>query len=318
VPTRFATRPASKPPLPDDIAARAAVGLGEPRPPLSVVIPVREGLAEIAAVLEALVLAAGQSGAELVVVGELGEAEPPAEPVRLVPFPVADMLALRRRGLIEARGELVAIGEDHAVPRPGWCEAVIRAHAEHPEAAAVVGCLVNATDATLSGRANFLAFAASWQPPMATLPADRPPPSSTLSLKRTALAGIEAEGPGWFEADLIPSLFAEGRMVADARVVVDHYQDHGSLWSIRNAYDSARASYDYERSRLGPARRREFARWALANIPGRLRREAREAAGAAGMPVAERALISLIAAAAGIGGAAGTMRGPGRSADRVA
>jgi hypothetical protein len=290
-----------------------------PRPPLSVVIPVREGLAEITAVLEALVPLAEAVGAEIVVVGNLGaNPEPPGGPVRLIHLPVDDMLFLRRRGLGEATGEVIAVGEDHAVPRADWCEAVIRAHAEHPEVAAVVGCLVNATDATLAGRANFLAFASPWQPPMPSLPGGRPPPSSTLSFKRAALEGIESRPPGWFEADLIPSLFEAGEMVADERIIVDHFQDHGSLWSIVNAYDSARSSYGYERAKLDSAARRHLARWALTKIPARLRGEVREGSKGVRIPAPERVLIALIAFAAGLGGALGTMLGPGGSADRVA
>lgn len=292
---------------------------GLARPPLSVVIPVREGLAEVAAVLDVLMPLAQAVGAELLVVGDgVGAVPPPGDGVRLIDMPVADMLALRRRGLEAANGEVVAIGEDHAMPRPDWCRAVIRAHAERPAAAAIAGCLVNATDATVAGRANFLAFAASWQPPMPVLPPGRPPPSSTLSFKRAVLEGIGSKPLGWFEADLIPSLFAAGKMVADERIVVDHHQDHGSFWSIRNAYDSARSSYGYGRSELDPARRRKVARWAIANIPGQLRAEAREGARGAPMALPEKALIATIAVAAGIGGALGMTLGPGRSADRVA
>jgi hypothetical protein len=284
-----------------------------------VVIPVREGLAEIAPVLERLIPAAEAVGAEVVVIGELGgERTPPGEAVRLIQMPIADILVLRRRGLAEARGEVVAIGEDHAVPRPDWCEAVIRAHAEHPEAAAAVGCLVNATDATVAGRANFLAFAAPWQPPMPTLPGGRPPPSSALSFKRAALEGIESKPPGWFEADLIPASFAAGEMVADERIVVDHHQDHGSLWSIRNAFDSACSSYGYERAKLDPAARLRLARWAIRGIPARLRGEAREGVRGARLPAREAALVALIALAAGLGAVTGTLLGPGGSAERVA
>ncbi len=107
-------------------------------------------------------------------------------------------------------------------------------------------------------------------------------------------------------------------MVADGRIVVDHFQDHGSLWAIRNAYDSARSSYGCERSRLDSARRREVARWALGGIPRRLYREASEGAGGAGMTMPESAVIAAIAAAAGLGAVAGTLVGPGRSASRVA
>ena len=291
---------------------------GQPRPPLSVVIPVREGLLEIAAVLEALLPQAEPVGAEVIVVGKLGVVHsPPADPVRLIDLDDDDILVLRRHGLAEARGEVIAIGEDHAVPRPGWCEAVIRAHAERPEPA-IVGCLVNATDATVSGRANFLAFAAPWQPPMPVLPPGRPPPSSTLSLKRAALAAAGAQPPGWFEAGLIPALFEAGEMVADERIVVDHHQDHGSVWSVRNAYDSARSSYGFERGRLDPAARRKLARWTIDNIPRRLWREAREATRGERMKAPEAALIASIAVAAGVGGATGTLFGPGRSAERVA
>lgn len=279
----------------------------------------REGLAEIAPVLEALLPAAEAVGGEVLVVGELGQdPTPPADLVRLIQMPVADIFMLRRRGLIEARGELVAIGEDHAVPRADWCEAVIRAHAEHPEAAVVVGCLVNATDKTLAGRANFRAFASAWQPPMPKLPSGRPPPSSALSVKRDAFAGIESEALGWFEADLIPSLFAAGKLVADDRIVVDHFQDHGSLWSIRNSYHSARSSYGYARVKLDRAGRRRRARWTIGGIPRGLRAEARAAMHGAPMPVPEKTLIALIAAAAGLGGTLGTLRGPGRSPERVA
>jgi hypothetical protein len=288
------------------------------RPPLSVVFPAREGYGEVAEVVALALPLAQRVGAERIVVGDVAGAAVPDERIRLVQLASTDILALRRRGVEEAEGEVVAIGEDHAMPRPDWCDAVIRAHAEHPEADAVAGCLVNATDATLAGRANFLAFAAPWQPPMPALPPGRPPPSSALSFKREALEPIRTEATGWLEAGLIPSLFAAGKMAADERIVVDHHQDHGSFWSVRNAYDSARASYGYERGNLSPERRREVARWALANIPGRLRREARAGLQGEQMRASERLLVALIGLAAGIGAAAGLLRGPGVSGDRVA
>jgi hypothetical protein len=301
-------------PLPED------PGLAEgERPPLSVVVPAREGYAEVAELMAAMAPAAAAVGAEVVVVGDVSDADVDfAEELRAVRVPVADMQVLHQRGLEAARGEVVAIGEDHAVPRPEWWEAVIRAHREHPQAPAIAGCLVNATDDTLAGRANFLAFAAPWQPPMPALPAHRPPPSSTFSFKRSTLADIASKATGWLEAELIPGLFAAGEVVADDRIVVDHHQDHGSLWAVVNAFHSARSSYGYQRSQLTAAERREVARWALAKLPGRLRGEARRASAGRRVPGREAALIALIALAAGLGGAIGVTLGGGRSADLVA
>jgi len=294
-------------------------GMRDSRPPLSVVIPARGGLTEVSPVLEALIPTAEATGTEVVVIGDIaGETAQSGVAARLIPTPVTDLLDLHRLGIEEATGEVVSVGEDHAVPRPDWCEAVIRAHAEHPGTAAIVGCLVNATDATLAGRANFLAFAAAWQPPMPTLPPGRPPPASALTFKRDVLEGIGSQKPGWLEGELIPSLFARGLMVADERIVVDHYQDHGSLWSIRNAFHSARASYGYNRRGLTPAGRRKLARWTICGIPRRLRAEAREASEGTAVKFAESALIALIAIGHGLGGAAGTLLGTGRSGDRVA
>ena len=195
---------------------------------------------------------------------------------------------------------------------------MIRAHAEHPEAAAVVCCLDNATEATVGGRANFFSFASPWLPPMQTLPDRRPPPVSTLSFKREALSGAESAGVGWLESELTPSLFAEGAMVADGTIVIDHHQDHGVLWPVRNAYHSARASYGYQRASLDPARRREVARWTARWIAPGMLREARGASRRTRVGAREWALIALISVGAGIGGTAGALLGPGRSPTRVA
>lgn len=268
--------------------------------------------------LAVLLPEAERTGTEVVVVGDVAPGEEaPSARVRVVRTSSPDMLLLHKLGIEAASGEVVAIGEDHAVPRPGWCEAVLRAHAERPEPA-IVGCLANATDRTLAGRANFLAFAAAWQPPMPELPVHRPPPASTMSFKREALREVASRPAGWLEAELMPSLFARGSMAADDRVVVDHHQDHGSLWSVVNAFHSARSSYGAQRARLDRAERRKVARWAFHNVPPQLRGEARRGTEDDQLGGAERALVATISLAAGVGAAVGALRGPGRSPDRLA
>jgi hypothetical protein len=284
------------------------------RPPLSVVITVRRGMHEIVAVLDALLPQADRSGTEVLVVGPV--AGPAPDPVRLVRVDNPNIFALRLSGIRAAHGELIAIGEDHALPRPDWCEAVIRAHAERPQVKAIIGCLVNATDRTLSGRGNFLGFAAPVQPPLDSMPL-RPPPLSALSLKRAAIDGL-GQQLGEFESVLVPRLFAEGAMATDPRVVVDHHQDHGIVWAITNAFHGARSAYGYLSESQSPLERIRQARWSVANWPPRILHEAREAMGDARGTRAELALVAFIGAAVGVGGAVGALTGPGRSPAIVA
>ncbi|MDQ1385761.1 MAG: hypothetical protein QOG65_3140 [Actinomycetota bacterium] len=281
-------------------------------PPLSIVIPTREGIDELAPVLAALEAQVERTGAEVIVVGPAEQSATPAW-LRVVTMRDEDIYSLRTVGLREARGAVVAIGEDHAVPRDDWSESIVRAHAEHPATPAVVGCMYNGTAATLAGRSNFLAFAAPFEAPMPTLRARRPPPSSIVSLKASALEAAREEA-GYLEATLIPRLFEEGRIAADDRIVIDHYQDNGMRWSIVNAFHSARASYGAARAGLDRSQRLYTARWSLVNWPRRILSEARAATGSR----IDLAAVAAIAAAAALGAASGSLAGPGRSSARVA
>lgn len=285
-------------------------GMSNP-PPLSIVIPTRDDVAALEPVLEALEQQVERTGAEVILVGPLVPALAPSW-VRVVEMRDDDIFRLRMVGLREMRGAVVAIGEDHAVPREDWCEAIVRAHREHPESPAVVGCMRNGTATTLGGRSNFLAFAAPFQAPMPTLRARRPPPSSIVSLKSEALE-VAREQPGHLEATLLPRLFEEGEIVADERIVIDHHQDHGVRWAITNAFHSARASYGAARPRLRWAERLYTARWAIVNWPTRILREARPATSSR----VDLAAVAAIATAAAAGAATGALAGPGRSAARV-
>jgi hypothetical protein len=281
------------------------------RPPLSVVIPTREDLDELQPVLAALEEQAVRTGTEVLVVGRVKARAP--DWVRVLEVQDDDIFRLRMLGLREARGEVVAIGEDHAVPRQDWCEAIVRAHSEHPEVPCLVGSMRNGTAATVGGRSNFIAFAAPFEAPMPTLRARRPPPSSIVSVKASALETAR-EHPGYFEATLIPRLFDERRMVADERILIDHYQDHGVRWAVANAFHSARASYGAASVGLDRGARARTARWSLVNWPWRILGEARTATRSR----TDLAAVAAIALAAATGAASGSLVGPGRSPARVA
>jgi hypothetical protein len=283
---------------------------------LSVVIPTRDG-SQLELDLDSVAAQVAVVGGEIVVVDGRGVTSPENGVVRWIGCPDDDLYRLRATAIGAATGAVVAIGEDHVVPRPDWPMAVLRAHAEHPDAPAISGCLANGSTHTCAGRANFLAFAASFSIEMADTRATRPPPSSTLSFKRDALTDVK-DRPGELEGALIPELFERGALVRDKRVVVDNHQDHGIVWSIRNAFWSARSSYGATSRHQTPRQRRKVARWALIHVAPGLCREAKAAARPLNARFRDLVVVAAIATAAALGAAIGALFGPGRAPNRVA
>lgn len=284
--------------------------------PLSVVIAIRDADANFADVLRSVIPQCRMTGAEVIVVGPKGLACP--DGVRVVEVDDTDLNHRRLIGVRHALGAVVAVGEDHAVPRADWCEAVIRGHTENPAALAVAGCLSNSSNRTLSGRVNFLAFAGPFQAPMSEPYPLRPPPLSCMSFKREVLDGLDEAGR--LEAEILPSLWSSNRVKVDDRIVIDHVQDHGLCWAAANSFHSARSSYGLT---LGDVRRtwRERAEqmgWALVNVPRRAVGDLRDRSGVFRCSRIELALVGLLGLAAGVGAAAGVAAGVGSSPRRVA
>jgi hypothetical protein len=236
-------------------------------------------------------------------------------PVTWIATDVENLLRMRRRAIKAAQGDIIAVAEDHTRARPGWARAVLRAHGEHPDAPVVMGCLHNATADSVAGRANFLGFAAPFTAPLWASPG-RPPPISIISFKREALQGL-GPSPGSIEADLLPRLFAAGVLVADERIVVDHFQDHGTWWSIANAFVNTRASYGYSAEGLDRWSRHGVVQWVATRMLARQWAEAWAARASARSPL-DLGLVALIDLAATVGALVGLVAGPGRAAERVA
>jgi len=288
-----------------------------PGPRLSVVIATRHSFSSLGVLLDVVLPQVRAVGGEVVIVGGGGEEGIKNDAlVRFVPMATDDLLVLRARGFAEAGGEIIAIGEDHAFPMAGWAAGITRAHAEHPDVPIVIGCLVNATNRTAAARANFLAFAAPFAPPMPSLP-DRPPPISVVSIKRDALTRF-GETTGSFETTLLPQLFAEGKMVADDRIQVEHHQAFGIVRSIRNGFGVARASYGYAYSASPSRERRKVARWALTHIAQRAVREARAERARARSRRRDLVVVAMIGCATALGAAVGTLVGAGRAPFHIA
>lgn len=77
----------------------------------------------------------------------------------------------RAEGVRQARGRLIGMVEDRGIPAPDWAEAMVALHDEHPEAAAIGGCIDNGLDTTWNWAIHFCEFARYLAPQPAT-PAD--------------------------------------------------------------------------------------------------------------------------------------------------
>lgn len=93
---------------------------------------------------------------------------------------------LRAIGLARAKGRVVALLEDHGTPAPGWCDAVMKAHAG--PAAAVGGAIENGVDRLLN-RAVYYCDFGRYQNPVPSGPAEFLSDSNT-AYKRIILESV--------------------------------------------------------------------------------------------------------------------------------
>lgn len=203
------------------------------RPPLSVVVGTTVGWPYVQRVVEAFRADAEQLGVEVLFVDGSGRPPPGVDEVgpnvRWLTSRSISVFKLYAEGLREARGEVVATTEDHAIPRAGWLAAILRAHEEHPEAAAIGGAIENGSGHSLIDWASYFI---TQGPHMAPL-GDRQVPMTTneanVSYKRRAVAELDDNGGLGFMAILHNRRLANrGEILrVDDRMVVDHLETIG-------------------------------------------------------------------------------------------
>jgi hypothetical protein len=285
----------------------------QPAPTLSVVIPTRRGYARVGPILERFAEPVAAVDGEVVVIDGSGDTPDVPDWVRWIPTEETDWLRLTDVAIRAARGDVIVIGEDHTFPSPDFCEAVLRAHAEHLDADLVAGCLVNGAEDTVTGRANFLVVGPPYVPGIRELPPERPPPTSVMSFKRRLISVLD--GPGSLETSIAPRLFVERRIAVDDRIVAEHDQDLGFFGTMHNRYKASRAMYGYARP-SDRAHRREVIRWVIKRGPGVVLRPARAAAGTGLRARVDLLAAAAFAASAAVGGTVGTLFGPGKAANQ--
>src|SRR5437588_7231772 len=131
---------------------------------------------------------------------------------------------LRSRGIDAARGEIVALTEDHGIPAPDWCRQILDAHRE--PFAGIGGAMENAIDRSLNWAVYFCDFF-RYQNPLtggeSALATD-----ANVAYKRAALLAIR---PTWQERFYEPSvheaLRARGEKLALAPRIILYQHRQG-------------------------------------------------------------------------------------------
>jgi len=191
-------------------------------PALTVVIATNDGWSALHKAYRPLRPQVNRDDVEVLLINASRESRPqPGEltpTTRWIDMPGADLSEMRMRGYREARGEIVAMTEDHVEVAPDWVKAILVAHDEHGEAAAIGGAVRNGTPYQLIDWATFYA---GHGPFMAPLPRGEVPYLSgiNVSYKRPALrAAIESMDDRAIETLINEDIKASGGvLVADDR-----------------------------------------------------------------------------------------------------
>jgi glycosyl transferase family 2 len=288
---------------------------------LSAIVTCTQPWPEVRGCLERLVPQARSDEIEIIVAdgSARGLDASAAKQVRWLRFPGRGPHELRFLGLMEARGEVVAITEDHCDVAPDWCEHIIAAHARHPDAVAIAGPVSNGAAGRWMDRASFFLVHGRNVPEHGGRPKDWfPPTGSNVSYKREQIM-CSVRRRGDLELVVTPQLWEHGQLGFDEKVVIAHSQSLGAAEHVKNHFHSGRSHAGLVAERGAPARRRGLARDAVA-LPRRLVGATLDVGRAVPRYRSEiRRLIpaiSVLATAATAGYVAG-IAGPGRSLRRL-
>jgi hypothetical protein len=215
-------------------------------PPLSVVIATTQAWPEIRGCLDSLYAQASELRAEIIVADGNGRGLPDTEScypqVRWLKALGATVFQLRALGMAAAKGDIVAVTEDHCRVTPGWCRQILRAHREWPAAAVIGGAVENGATEHLGDWANFFISNGAFLLPVPTGEREDVTGQANISYKRRVLPAAYP-AIGMVEAHYKQLLRERGeKLVNDDRIVVEHVQSLGFLGSCLIHYHDGRCT----------------------------------------------------------------------------
>jgi Glycosyl transferase family 2 len=208
--------------------------------PLSVVIATTKAWPEIQPCLESLHKQAQSVGAEILVGDGHGEGLPPDVAkrypiVKWIKSPGGSVFFLRGLAMTQAVGAVVAVTEDHCTVASDWCRQILRAHRDHPEAAAIGGVVMNGATTKLIDWSNFLVVFGPFTSPVETGTQPAISLQANISYKRRVIPHQMSQ-LGMMEFLFNRRLREQGEILfADDRLLVSHNQTWG-FWGTFAAH----------------------------------------------------------------------------------
>lgn len=227
------------------------------RPALSICIGTAAGWPVLEPCLLSFLEEARSVDAEILIADGSGN-PPPDDPAILAgvtwrTYDERSVFRLVMSNLRAATGDIVALMEDHCTARPGWTQAILRAHQEYPHAAAIGGAIENGTTASQLEWASYLMTQGAHMAPLANGPSSRIANEANISFKRTGLLGVEDHPLGFMTIRHTRALADRGALlVNDDRIVVDHYESLGPRATATIHFDDGRTISGFRRRSMAP------------------------------------------------------------------
>jgi hypothetical protein len=283
-------------------------------PPISVVLATTEPWPDLARCLAALGPQVAALGGEIIVGDGHGDAldaiEAAKHPeLRLIRMPGASVFELRARAIDAARGEVIAITEDHCVVGGDWCAEILRGFACHPAALALTGPVANGSTERFVDRGNYLFTFGFCMGPCNLAQRERCPVIANVAYRRRALPTAPLP-VGWLEFEGSPTLFQQGAFHEWAAMNVTHVQSHGFFRTLLSHFDNGRSTTGLRARR----RARPRSPWSL--YRGTLRSFSQGADHRA-LIRSSRGMLIWIACCHSLGELVGRIAGPGASPARL-
>lgn len=228
--------------------------------PLSVVIATTQPWPEVGPCLDSLHQQVKDIGAEIILADGTGQGLP-EQPDSLYPgivwlkVPGASVFYLRALAMSHARGEIVAVTEDHCRARPNWCEKILEVHRKYPDTAVIGGAVENGATETLMDWASFFIVNGAALSPLDSGERSKVTLQANVSYKRHVIPKTIPE-LGRMEWIFNQHLRSHGeKLRADDSIIVEHVQSLGFHGTCMIHFHDSRSIAGFRLEKISPVER---------------------------------------------------------------